>query len=172
METPEGKLDPGRKLGSSRIDHRPAGRTAVAELNREPPGSRFELLRFFSASSQQGVHCLMDIQISPMGRATLVKIRGRIVDGEPAEKLHHAFRELVREGKAHTIVDLSEVDWFDSTAIGCLLAHYVAVTDLGGKIVILKASDKAKHLMKLVRLVDRFGWSEDLDDALAQLRVH
>lgn len=109
----------------------------------------------------------MEMNVSLRGDATLVEIRGRIVDGEPAEQLHRELRKLISEEKADTIFDLSGVQWFDSVAIGVLLCHYISATRLGGKIVLLKANERIKHMMHLVRLDDRFHWSEELDEALA-----
>ncbi|MFQ5792050.1 MAG: hypothetical protein ACE5JI_16380 [Acidobacteriota bacterium] len=39
----------------------------------------------------------MEVKLTPFDNATLVEIRGRIVDGAPAQKLHDALRTLVRE---------------------------------------------------------------------------
>lgn len=109
----------------------------------------------------------MDIEITPHGKVTLVEIRGRIVDGEPAEQLQQAMSELISEKKTDTIFDMAGVDWFDSTGIGLLVSHYVSVTKQGGRILLLKSSEKVKFLLRLVRLEDRFGWAQELDEALA-----
>jgi len=109
----------------------------------------------------------MDLAIIPHGNVTVVKIQGQINDGPPAERLQDALKELIRENKAHTIFDLAGVKWFDSLAIGILVCHYVSVTRLEGKILFLGASDRIKTLMKIVRLDDRFGWADDLDEALS-----
>jgi anti-sigma B factor antagonist len=109
----------------------------------------------------------VDIKITSSDGVTVVKIHGRIVEGEPAEELQRALRSLVRDKKANTILDVSEVGWLDSTGIGLLVSHYVSVTKLGGKVLILKANDKIKTLMRLVHLDDRFGWTEDMNEALA-----
>jgi anti-anti-sigma factor len=107
----------------------------------------------------------MEIRTTPRGNVTLVEVQGRIVDGPPAERLHKELRNLIAEKRWDTIFDLSGVDWFDSVAIGLLICHYVSVTQHGGKILILGANDKIKKLMKIVRLDDRFGWAEDLEEA-------
>lgn len=109
----------------------------------------------------------MDLAITPHGNVTVVKIQGQINDGRPAEQLQDALKELIRENRADTIFDLAGVKWFDSMAIGILVCHYVSVTRLEGRILFLGASDRIKILMKMVRLDDRFGWADDLDDALA-----
>ena len=109
----------------------------------------------------------MEIKTTQRDDFTVVEIRGRIVDGEPAEQLHKILRRLVAEKKSDTIFDLSGVDWFDSVAIGNLVCHYISVSKVGGRILILNASDKIKRLMKIVHLDDRFGWADDWNEAKA-----
>jgi len=109
----------------------------------------------------------MHIETKPCGNVTVVEIRGRVVEGDPAEKLNKALRALISDNRFNTIVDMQGVEWFDSTGIEILVAHYLAVVKLGGRILFLKASDRVKHLFRLVRLDDRFGWADSLEDALA-----
>jgi anti-anti-sigma factor len=108
----------------------------------------------------------MDIKTVEHGSVTLVNVAGRIVDGEPAERLQSTLRALVTQNRLDTIVDLSDVAWFDSTGIEILVGHYVSVSKLGGRVLMLGANDKVKQLFRLVRLDDRFGWADSLDEAL------
>ena len=114
----------------------------------------------------------MEIKTTQRDDFTVVEIRGRIVDGEPAEQLHKELRKLVAEKKSDTIFDLSGVEWFDSVAIGNLVCHYISVSQAGGRILILNASDKIKKLMKIVHLDDRFGWADNWDEAKAWFHSH
>lgn len=108
----------------------------------------------------------MDIEVKPKGAVTVVRVRGRIVDGDPANRLQDALRKLVRAQHVKTVFDLAGVTYIDSLAIGILVSHYVSVSQLGGGIVLLKADHKVAELMKLTRLSDRFGWATELDDAI------
>ncbi len=107
----------------------------------------------------------MEIKVNPSDNVTVVEIRGRIVEGEPANELDRALRTLIRDKKVNTILDVSEVSWFDSTAIGILVSHYVSAKKLDGRVLLLKANDKIKTLMKVVHLYDRFGWTDEMDEA-------
>ena len=107
----------------------------------------------------------MEIKINPSDNVTVVEVHGRIVEDEPAGELDKALRGLIREKKVNTILDISDVSWFDSTGIGILVSHYVSAKKLGGRVLLLKANDKVKTLMKLVHLYERFGWADDTDHA-------
>ncbi len=107
----------------------------------------------------------MKIDVSRHGDVARVRVKGRIVDGKPADEFKAALQKLVREGTRDTIIDLEEVSWFDSLALGILVAHYASCTNRGGSVALLGANDKIRALMKLARVDDRFGWASELGEA-------
>ncbi|HXV59230.1 MAG TPA: anti-sigma factor antagonist [Vicinamibacteria bacterium] len=113
----------------------------------------------------------MEIEVTPVGSTdvTLVRIRGSIVDGKPAAELRATLDKLSRERKVRNIIDLEGVSWFDSVGIGILVHHYVSVNGRGGKLLLMNANDKMRKLIEMVHLSDRFGWAENIDDALRWL---
>ena len=108
----------------------------------------------------------MDIEVKPKGTVTVVRVRGRIIDGEPANLLQDSLRNLVRAQHVKTVFDFEGVTYLDSLAIGILVSHYVSVSLLGGGIVLLKADEKVEELMRITRLTDRFGWASELEQAI------
>lgn len=107
----------------------------------------------------------MDVKVDLKSEPAVVRVSGRIVEGQPADELEQALRGLIRNQRINTIIDVSEVGWFDSTAIGILISHYVSSKKLEGRVLLLKANDKVKTLMKIVHLYDRFGWADDMSEA-------
>jgi anti-sigma B factor antagonist len=111
----------------------------------------------------------MKIDVSLHGDVARVRVKGRIVDGKPADELKAVLQKLFQQGTHHTAIDLEEVSWFDSLALGILVAHYVSSTSRGGRVVLVRANDKIRSIMKLARVDDRFGWAADFDAALRWL---
>ncbi len=111
----------------------------------------------------------MDIEINLEGDIPVIRLSGRILDGAPAETLQDAFLDVARDGRIFSIIDLEQVTYFDSLAIGLLVAHYISVTQRGGRVLLLKADDKIRVMMKMAHLEDRFEWVTDLDEALRSL---
>ena len=112
----------------------------------------------------------MEVDVTFHGDVARVRIKGRIVEGEGADQLKRTLSKLVEDGKLDTIFDLWEVTWFDSLGIGILVGHYISVTGRGGKVMLLGANKKIRQIVEMVRVADRFGWSSDLDEALAWFR--
>ena len=113
---------------------------------------------------------MMDIETNLKGDIPVIHLSGRILDGAPAERLQDAFRDVIQEGRIFSIIDLEQVTYFDSLAIGILVAHYISVTQRGGRVLLLKADNKIRVMMKMARLEDRFEWAADLDEALRMFR--
>jgi anti-anti-sigma factor len=112
----------------------------------------------------------MNVDVSYRGDVTLVRIQGRIVDGEDSDRLKETLSQLLKDGKRDTIFDLWEVSWFDSLGVGILVGHYISVAGKGGRVLLLGANIKIRQILEMVRLSDRFLWSWDLEEALAQFR--
>ncbi|HSF17300.1 MAG TPA: anti-sigma factor antagonist [Vicinamibacteria bacterium] len=113
----------------------------------------------------------MEIDVTSVGSSgvMLVRVRGRIVDGKPAAELRATLDKLSRERKLRNIIDLEGVSWFDSVGIGILVHHYVSISGRGGKLLLMNASEKMRKLIAMVHLTDRFGWADNLDDAIQWL---
>ena len=107
----------------------------------------------------------MDVKVDLEEDPVVVRVSGRIVEGPPADDLEQALRSLIRNKRTNTIIDVSQVAWFDSTAVGILISHYVSSKKLDGRVLLLRANDKIKSLMRLVHLYDRFGWADDMSAA-------
>ena len=111
----------------------------------------------------------MDIDVTRQGGAAVVRLRGRIVDGDPELHLRDTLQKLVQENELNTIIDFEGVTWFDSLAIGVLVSHYVSTTKRGGRIIFVNANDRIHSLMQLARLDDRFEWATSVDEAIQSL---
>jgi anti-anti-sigma factor len=112
----------------------------------------------------------METGVTLHGDVARVLVKGRIVDGKPADELKATLKRLHREGRTKTIIDLTEVTWFDSLAIGILIAHYTSAVNRGGEVVLVGANEKIRSLMQMVRLADRFLWYPTLEQALGETR--
>ncbi|MCL1869301.1 MAG: STAS domain-containing protein [Promicromonosporaceae bacterium] len=60
--------------------------------------------------------------------------------------------DLVREGKARIVVDLSAVDFIDSSGLGALIGGLKAARQQGGDLRIAAAGDQVKAVLKLTNL--------------------
>ena len=110
----------------------------------------------------------MDIELASHGDVSVVKVRGRLVDGQPADSFREILTDLLDDDKAKIVLQVDELSWLDSTAIGILVSLHGEASRGGGKILLLGASERIRRLFDLTRLTPFFSWADELDEALGR----
>lgn len=108
----------------------------------------------------------MDIEVRTLAQVKIVKLRGKLVLGEPADKLAATFTDLIAAGDSRFILDLEEVSMVDSSGIGLLVRFLTAAKQKGGSIKLLNPTKMVVQTFKLVRILNIF---EVFDDPAAAI---
>ena len=84
------------------------------------------------------------------GNYTLnIKIRGDI-DHHSAKGVREMIDEAIMSNKPRFIVlDLSSVDFMDSSGLGLILGRYTKINDLGGRLIITNTDDSVSRILAL-----------------------
>ena len=101
------------------------------------------------------------------GQVKIIKLRGRLLLGAPADKLSETFSDLLGAGESYFVLDLEEVPTIDSSGIGLLVRFLTAAKQKGGSMKLLKPSKFAVQTLKLVRVLNIFEVYEDSQTAVA-----
>jgi anti-sigma B factor antagonist len=97
----------------------------------------------------------MDILTRQREDIPILELRGSLIAGEPCQKL----RETVTAHKdrdPRVIVDLSQVDYIDSSGLGMLVTCFSMLQRAGGGLRILSPSERDMELMVLTKLATVF----------------
>lgn len=102
------------------------------------------------------------------GKVVVVKPLEKRMDATIAADFKTQMGALINEGQELFVLDLSEVDFVDSSGLGAIVA---SLKMLGGKgdLVIASAGEKVMKLFKLTRMDRVFQVFPTSDEALAQL---
>lgn len=73
-----------------------------------------------------------------------------------ARELRPKLQEVIANGAANIVIDLSSVDQVDSTGIGLLIATKNSLAKVGGGLRIVGASPEIEHLFQVMRLDRHF----------------
>lgn len=92
--------------------------------------------------------------------------QARLVLGTPVETLRAAFEELTAAGHSRLVLDLSEVDYIDSSALGCLIMAHTRVEKAGGAMAIFGLRKRTVDLLVLTKLTTVFRLAENELDAV------
>jgi anti-anti-sigma factor len=113
----------------------------------------------------------MEIDVRPVSGATLVTVKGRVVEGVEADQLRQALRRITQKPSGGTILDLERVTYFDSAGVGILVAHYISLANRGDTIVLLNANQRVSVILELAQLADRFVFATSLEEAIEHVRA-
>lgn len=106
-----------------------------------------------------------DFHISLLEDVVLVKIQGEI-DLYNAPSIKEQFSALIDKGWRHHIIEMSGVNYLDSSGIGVLIAISNNTKRINGDIVILNLSPAVKKVFELTKLTSFFQIFDHLDQAL------
>ncbi|HET7184558.1 MAG TPA: STAS domain-containing protein [Terriglobales bacterium] len=102
----------------------------------------------------------IDFQIPQDGTPTLI-CRGRITT-ETSGLFKSEVKKLIPQSKL-IVVDLSKVDYIDSSGLGTVLATYVSAKTSGCTLKLVNLNQRIKELLQLTRLASVFeGYGEYL----------
>jgi len=110
----------------------------------------------------------LDLSISyrEVGGYTVIVVTGE-VDVYTAPKLREQLVELVGDGHYHLVVDLTGVDFLDSTGLGVLVGGLKRVRSHDGSLRLVSDQERILKIFRITGLTKVFPIFESLDEALA-----
>ena len=109
----------------------------------------------------------MEIEVRTQGHVKVVKLRGKLVNGPPLDRLNATFTDLFTAGDFRVVLDMEEMPMIDSSGIGLLVRHYTTAKQRGGAVKLLNPSKFTIQTLKLVRMLNLFEVFEDAQLAVA-----
>ncbi len=98
---------------------------------------------------------------------TLVDLSGKITLGEGGLTLRDEVHKLLAEGQKKIVLNLSDVNYIDSSGLGELVSAYTAVKNAGGELKLLNLTSKVRDLLVITKLVTVFDVKDDEAAAVA-----
>jgi anti-sigma B factor antagonist len=96
----------------------------------------------------------------------LLDMKGRLVVGDPSVRLREALSQEVAQSHTNVILDLAEVDYIDSTGLGCMVICYTTLQKAGGTLKLLKLNRRNIELLLLTKLSTIFEIFGEEQDAI------
>ncbi len=97
----------------------------------------------------------MEISLRQREDIPILELRGSLIAGEPCQQLRERVTAL-RDADPRVIVDLSQVDYIDSSGLGTLVTCFTLLQRAGGGLRILSPSERDMELMVLTKLATVF----------------
>jgi len=108
----------------------------------------------------------MQIEVRQSGDVHIVDCSGRLEFGEATAKLRSTSKELIAAGGRYFLLNLLDVPWLDSSAMGEVVAFHKRAREKRG-VVRLVLNTQSRTLFTLTQLEKMFDIFDSLDPALA-----
>ena len=100
----------------------------------------------------------------------VVDFSGRITLGEGSATLRRMIHELVESGHRKILLNLSDVDYIDSSGIGEMVGAYTTVRNAKGELKLVHLTKRVHDLIQITRLFTVFDVQADEPAALRSFR--
>jgi anti-sigma B factor antagonist len=101
------------------------------------------------------------------GRVEVLKPRGRLVGGPETTELTETGRRLVADGKTALLVDLADVEYVNSVALGAFTGPFATCSRAEGTLKVCNLQERVRYLFDVVRVNTLFTYFDSADAALA-----
>ncbi|MFY9751206.1 MAG: STAS domain-containing protein [Candidatus Acidiferrales bacterium] len=105
-----------------------------------------------------------------MGEVAIIDFSGKITLGEGSSTLRKTVRELLDQGKRKILLNLSDVDYIDSSGIGEMVSAYTTVRNAQGELKLVYLTKRVHDLIQITRLFTVFDVQPDEAAALQSFR--
>ena len=107
-----------------------------------------------------------NVNVKEEGGVSVVELSGRIALGDGSGVVRDAVKGLLARNRTKILLDLSGVNYIDSTALGELVGSYATVTQSGGQIKLAGAQKRVHDLLLITKLYTVFEAFNDRAEAV------
>ena len=109
----------------------------------------------------------MNLRTRQVDQVTVLDLSGRIVLGEGSIQLRDAIKDLLAKGQKNILLNLSDVNYIDSSGLGELVSAYTSVRNGGGELKLLGLTKKVHDLLQITKLYTVFDVKDDEASAVS-----
>ena len=109
----------------------------------------------------------MEIHTRTVGDVHVLDISGKITLGEATKTMRHTINDLLENGGRKIVLNLTDVNYIDSSGIGELVRTYTTVARDGRELKLLNLTNKIKEVLVIAKLLTVFQVYESEQAAVA-----
>ena len=142
----------------------------VRTESQELATSACEILDRLGLGMQNRTPVKMQTATRHIGDVAVLDISGRITLGEGNVMLREIVRELLDKGNKKIVLNLSEVQYIDSSGVGELVKTHTTIRNQGGQLRLVNLNKRVNDLLQMTRLSAVFDIDRDEASAIESLR--
>ncbi|MGQ9818610.1 MAG: STAS domain-containing protein [Candidatus Kapaibacteriales bacterium] len=99
----------------------------------------------------------------------VIFLKGEFIGGDETDELRKTLREITDGPKNKIIIDMGNVTYLNSTALGVLISAHESITKKGGKIVLCNLDKSIENLFVITKLTLVFPIYATLEEAIKNI---
>lgn len=107
----------------------------------------------------------LEVQESVREGVTVLSLRGRLTAGD-CDVLRDKLNDLIAANRVQVVMDLSALDYIDSTGLGNLVLGYTSLRKQGGSLKLVNLNKRNLELLLLTKLHTVFEVFDDVQEAV------
>jgi anti-sigma B factor antagonist len=108
----------------------------------------------------------MGVNIRESQKASVVEIKGRLIDDSLAHEVSRRLHVLLDSGKKNLVIDLGGVDYISSFGFALLISGLKSTREKGGDLKLANISHKAGSLLSTTKLDQIFEEYDTVENAV------
>ena len=100
----------------------------------------------------------------------ILEPKGKIMGGPDASLLHDRLHDYIEKDMKKVIIDLSKVDWMNSTGLGILISGLTTIRNNNGELKLANLTNKVQSLLTITKLVSVFEAYDSIDEAIESFK--
>ncbi len=100
------------------------------------------------------------------GSVTVLEPKGSLIGGTETDELKSTVTALLEQGKTKIIIDLADVTYMNSSAIGVLTIAHTSCGAKGGKMVLCNVNKGIQNIFLVTKLSTIFLSEDTRDEAI------
>jgi anti-sigma B factor antagonist len=96
----------------------------------------------------------------------ILEPKGKIMGGPDATMLHDRLHDLIKQNKKKVVIDLSKVEWMNSTGLGILISGLTTLRNNGGELKLARVTEKIQSLLTITKLITVFENYDSVEEAV------
>jgi anti-sigma B factor antagonist len=142
----------------------------VREESPEIATSACAILDRFGLGMQNTTPVKMQTNTRQIDDIVVVDVSGRITLGEGNVMLREIIHDLADKGKTRVVLNLSEVNYIDSSGVGELVKTHTTIHNKGGQLKLANLNKRVYDLLEMTKLSAVFDIQKDEASALKSFR--
>lgn len=109
------------------------------------------------------------IKIEEQIGGTILHLSGQFIGGKETDEMKDALSEIAGKQQSKLIIDLGDVSYLNSTALGVLISAHSNFAKRNGEIILCNVSKSIENIFVITKLSLVFNIEETLKEAIKKL---